>query len=123
MTNKVLAGVRDLFFREKISEKARQIGVVVKFGTPRELETLANAEKPSVIILDLEEDPQEYLELVRRLRAEKTGFKPKIVGYLSHVNVALREEAHKAGCHVVFPRSTFPRELPRILKGEFEVDY
>jgi CheY-like chemotaxis protein len=112
----VLAGVRDLLFREKIDVTARQGNISIRFALPSELERLTLEEKPKLIILDLEEEPEEYLSLVRRFKSRKTDTTPKIVGYLSHVNVALREQALQAGCDAVFSRSTFSRDLPQILK-------
>lgn len=112
----MLVGVRDLFFREKINETARQSNVSVRFAQPTELERLSAEEKPRLIILDLEEEPEEYLLLVRRLKAVKPDQTPRILGYLSHVNANLREQALQAGCDAVLPRSTFSRDLPQILK-------
>ena len=114
----VLVGVRDLLFREKISETARLSNVSIRFARPTELERLTEEEKPNLIILDLEEEPIEYLNLIRRFKTSKLDSNPRIVGYLSHVNVALREQALQAGCDAVLPRSTFSRDLPQILKAD-----
>ena len=112
----MLVGVRDLLFREKINETARLSNVSIRFARPTELERLTIEEKPDLIILDLEEEPEEYLKLIRRFKTSKLDSTPRIVGYLSHVNVALREQALQAGCDVVLPRSTFSRDLSQILK-------
>lgn len=113
---KILAGVSDLLFQEKINETARQIGLTIKFGASTELEGLVATEKPELIILDLEESPQEYLTLIRRLKATKREPIPRIIGYFSHIHITLRQQALQAGCDEALPRSIFSRELPRILR-------
>ena len=51
-----------------------------------------------------------------RLMAALKG-KCRVIGYLSHVQTELRQQALEAGYDAVYPRSAFSSKLPDILKS------
>ncbi len=112
---KIVAVVRDLIFRSKIEEVAKQLGQPVTFCVPKELLRLAAANSPDLIIVDLEDQSGELLNTISTMARKDT--KRFTVGYLSHVRTDLREAALKAGVDLALPRSVFVRELPHLLKG------
>lgn len=111
---RVFALVDDLFFRTKIVETARQVGVELAcFATPQDLVDEAIARPPSLVIMDLNarNDPLHALEQLAR------GNSIPLIAFLSHVQTDLAERARQAGCTKVMPRSQFSKELPAILAG------
>jgi len=109
---RVLALVDDLFFRAKIIETARQVGVELAcFATPQDLVDEALAKPPALVVLDLNagNNPLQALEQLAR------GNSMPLIAFLSHVQTELAERARQAGCTAVMPRSQFSKELPAIL--------
>jgi CheY-like chemotaxis protein len=119
---KVIALVDDLFFRARIAETARHIGVEFEaVATGRDLmgklsgATGAGVEKdghPALIILDLNARGG-ALEALRELQA--AGNQIPVIAFLSHVQTELAEQARAAGCTEVMPRSKFTQDLAAIL--------
>lgn len=114
--NKIVAVLNDLFFTVKINESAKRAGLPITF-VKSEHDVLAQAaEKPALIIFDLNFADVQPLELIRKLKsgAETKGI--SVIGYLSHVQGDLKQAAHEAGCDMVLARSAFSQNLPQILK-------
>lgn len=117
--DKKLAAVGDLFFSAKISETAGCLGVDLEIV--RSLEQLlerAQSERPSLIIIDLNFAALRPVDAVRALKANSQTASIPIVGYLSHVQEALKRQAEEAGCDLVLPRSAFSRDLAKILRNK-----
>jgi CheY-like chemotaxis protein len=109
----VLALVDDLFFRSKLTETARQVGVTVQtFTTGGTLLASMSAGPPSLIVIDL--SVPQALEAVEQLH--KLGNPPLVIAFLSHVQTELAERARAVGCQRVLPRSRFAAELADILR-------
>jgi CheY-like chemotaxis protein len=109
----VLALVDDLFFQAKMTETARRVGVALQtVASGDALVSAAAAQAPRLVLVDLNAR-QGPLEAVTRLRA--SGNAQPIVGFLSHVQTELAEQARAAGCQDVLPRSKFTAELAEIL--------
>ena len=109
---RVLALADDLFFRAKIIETARQVGVELAcFATPQDLVDEALAKPPALVVIDLNaaNDPLHAVEQLGR------GNSTPLIAFLSHVQTDLAERARQAGCTEVMPRSQFSKELPNIL--------
>ena len=116
MGKKVLAVVEDLFFAAKINQAAAQVGAEIKYARSRAQGIeLARAERPSLIILDLNAAGCAPLELLAQLKAEAELREIPTLGFVSHVQTDLQEQARKAGCDRVVARSSFSRDLPAIL--------
>lgn len=112
----VLVVVPDLFFATRIASTAKQLGVALReVDTGHALEVCRDA-TPDVAILDLH-GPGDPLALARALKADPDTRAIPLVGFYSHVDQALRENALAAGIDHVLPRSAFTVKLPEILTG------
>jgi PleD family two-component response regulator len=112
----VLAAVDDLFFSVKISDTARRLGVKVRFVKTAEELLEAAAEKPSLIIVDLNSAALKPMQTIAKIKADKELKRTSVIGYLSHVQGELKQRAHEIGCDMVLARSAFSQNLPNLLK-------
>ncbi len=113
---KVLAVLEDLFFTVKINESAKRTGLPVEF-VKSEKDALDKAHHhPALIIIDLNYQGIDPLNLVRKLKAEAETKAISVIGYLSHVQGELKQQAQEAGFNMVLARSAFSQNLPQILK-------
>ena len=103
----------DLLFASRITGEAHASKVALKVaGSSDLLKTLAEVEKPSLLIIDLSNPGlviEELLAWVNTLAADE---RPRIVAYGSHVDTATLKAARAAGCDEVMPRSQFIERLP-----------
>ena len=108
--------VADLFFRSKIRAVAEAADVAVQFARSfEELQALLPKARGSAnVIIDLNDRSLRPLEILPGLA--QAGH--RLLGFLSHVDVATANAARDAGC-TVLPRSKFVENLPAILAGEF----
>jgi PleD family two-component response regulator len=113
---KIVAVLNDLFFTVKINESAKRAGFPVTF-VKSEPDVLAQAaEKPPLIIFDLNYSGVDPLSLIRKLKSGEETKGINIIGYVSHVQGDLKQAAQEAGCDMVMARSAFSQNLPQILK-------
>jgi PleD family two-component response regulator len=113
---KVLAVLEDLFFTVKINESAKQAGLPIAF-LKSEKDVLDQAEsRPALIILDLNFAAIDPVKLIGKLKADAATKAINLIGYVSHVQVDLKQQAQDAGCNMVLARSAFSQNLPQILK-------
>ncbi len=117
---RILCFIEELFVVARMQEHARKLGVKVGF-CKAEKETVANlmelpeAERPSLIIFDLNNANAKPLTLIPKLKAKlKRG--TSIIGYLSHIQGDLKLKAIEAGCDTVMPKSAFSQNLPNLLR-------
>jgi len=112
----VLAVLEDLFFMVKINESAKRAGFSVEF-VKTEADVLHNAKsRPTLIIVDLNFHGIDPLKLVRTLKASAEMKDISVLGYVSHVQGELKQQAQESGCDMVLARSAFSQNLPQILK-------
>jgi CheY-like chemotaxis protein len=114
--SKILAVVDDLFFATKINETARRAGVAVDFVTSEEALFQRAAEKPSLIIVDLNLSSLQPLPLITKLKSDPELKQTSVLAFVSHVQGELKMKAQEAGCDMVLARSSFSQNLPQILK-------
>ncbi len=116
---RIFAFVDDLFFLAKITETARKLNVKVEFVKSDKdiLERVGQNgdQKPSLIILDLNNTAVKPLTTVARLKS-KLKKDTTVIGFLSHVQGDLKIKALEAGCDMVLPRSAFSQNLPQLLR-------
>jgi CheY-like chemotaxis protein len=113
---KVLAVLEDLFFTVKINESAKRAGVGIAF-VKSEHDVLEQAKHhPALIIMDLNFHGVDPLKLIRTLKAGEHTKGINLVGFLSHIQGELKQQAQEAGCDMVLARSAFSQNLPQILK-------
>ena len=108
----ILAIVDDLLFRSKLEAAAVQLGVSLTIAAdagsmPR------NGQPLSRVLIDLNLSRGDSLAMLRELRAAHPSI--PIVGYCSHVQQDLQQQALEAGCTTVLARSAFVQQLPELL--------
>jgi CheY-like chemotaxis protein len=114
---KVLAVVNDIFFSAKINEAARQAGVQLVYVTTETALLEKAKDNPALIIFDLNFSAAKPVELIAKLKGDPALKHIRLLSYLSHVQVDLKNAAEAAGCEEVLPRSAFSMNLPQILKS------
>jgi len=114
--DKIIAVMDDLFFSSKITEAAKTLGLNIEFikNTDGLIEKL-KSQKPSLLIFDLNSKACNSIEIIKNLKLSPTLKDILVLGYLSHVQTELKEEADKVGCDLILPRSKFSKELKEIL--------
>jgi PleD family two-component response regulator len=113
---RVLAVVSDLFFSVKLTEAAKRAGLALEF-VKESKEVLEKAlDKPSLIIFDLNFEDAQPLNLIVKLKGSSVTKGISLIGYLSHVQAELKQQAQEAGCDMVLARSAFSQNMPLIFK-------
>jgi len=74
------------------------------------------AERPALIVFDLNFDAVQPLSLISKLKSDAETRPISLLGYLSHVQGELKQQAQEAGCDMVMARSAFSQNLPQIFK-------
>jgi len=118
MPGSIIAVVDDLFFASKIRGTAEELGVNASFA--RGVEAVVEAARlaqPSLIICDLHSSKVDPMELARRLKADEELRSIPLLGFFSHVQTELQQEAEEAGFDRVLARSLFTKNLALILQG------
>src|SRR5574341_886770 len=113
---KIIAVLDDLFFTSKIKEAAKSLNSDLEFikNTNGLIQKL-KSEKPSLIIFDLNSKACNPLETIKDLKSSPNLKDIPVLGYLSHVQTDLKDEADKTGCDLVLPRSKFSKDLKEII--------
>jgi CheY-like chemotaxis protein len=111
---RVLAVIEDLLFTVKIADAAKRNGLQVQFVKTEDDAVAAAAERPLLIILDLNINALNPIGLISRLK--ELGARLPIIAFVSHVQGELKQQAHEAGADMVMARSAFSTNLPQILK-------
>jgi len=115
-SKRVLAVVGDLFFSVKLADAAKRAGLALEFVRDG-AEVMEKARlKPALIVFDLNFEAAGPLDLISRLKAAGDTKGISLLGYVSHVQGALKQQAHDAGCDMVLARSAFSQNLPLIFK-------
>ena len=105
---KILAVVEDLMFTVKIADAAKRAGLEVEFlKSERDVIDKATHEKPLLIILDLNFNAVEPLNLISKIKNDGEMKQISVIGYLSHVQGELKQQAQDAGANMVMARSAF----------------
>ncbi len=117
---RIFCFIEDLFFQAKISETARKLGIKVEFtkgdkDTVQRLLDLPDAERPTLLVFDLNNLNAKPLILIPKFRA-KLKKATSIIGFLNHLQGDLKMKAVEAGCDTVMPRSAFSQSLPNLLR-------
>ena len=112
----VLAAVDDLLFSSKIRATAKQAGVDVTFArSPQEIIDQARAQKPSLIVFDLNSGKTDPVATIAALKGDAALNATRVLGFASHVHTELIASARNAGADQVLPRSAFAANLTEIL--------
>lgn len=113
---RVLAVLSDLFFSVKLTEAAKRAGMALEFvKDPGEV--LAKAKtRPQLIVFDLNFEQANPLQLISELKGSPETKGISLIGYLSHIQGELKQQAQDAGCDMVMARSAFSQNLSQIFK-------
>ena len=112
----VLVVADDLLFRSKISTAAKAAGVVVRAATtPDAALERARADRPSLILLDLDGGRPQPFDVLRRLSEDPELRHLPTLGFVSHVHAHLVHQARQLGIGTVLARSAFVSQLTEIL--------
>jgi PleD family two-component response regulator len=115
-SKRVLAVLTDLFFTVKLADAAKRSGLAIEF-VKDSAEVLAKArQNPALIIFDLNYDAVEPLTLISKLKGDAETKSISLLGYVSHVQGELKQQAQEAGCNMVLARSAFSQNIPQIFK-------
>ena len=119
MSQIVFSVVDDMFFASKIRAVAEAVGTEI--SSPRSQEAIvskARATKPRLILVDLHNQRTDPVALARELKADEELRDIKLIGFFSHVQTELQQNALAAGFDQVVPRSVFARDLSNILTAD-----
>lgn len=112
----VLVAVDDLLFSSKIRTVAKQAGVDLTFArTPADILERARAERPALVIFDLDCAKADPVSTIAALKADPALADLRTLAFASHVHTALIGAAREAGADQVLPRSAFAGNLADIL--------
>ena len=115
-SKRIVAVLEDLFFTVKINESAKRAGMPIVFVKSVHDVIEKAKEHPTLIILDLNFQSIEPLKLIAQLKSDAETKAISLIGYVSHVQGELKQQAQEAGCDMVMARSAFSQNLPQILK-------
>ena len=108
--------VSNLLFASKIAQSAKHCHLSVhNFDKAAPLVEHAKKKAPALVILDWDGCEAEAFKLLKEFRENADLKAVPTIGYVSHVKTALKEEAQRAGCHRVYPKSEFTRILDELL--------
>jgi hypothetical protein len=117
---RIFCFIEDLFFQAKIIETSKKLGVKVEFvkgdkESVAKLTDLAEADRPTLVVFDLNNLGAKPLTLIPKFKA-KMKKATSIIGFLNHLQGDLKLKAIEAGCDTVMPRSAFSQSLPNLLR-------
>ena len=112
MQKRIVALVEDLMFRAKIDAAGRNLSIPVEFVARVDDLPRSCATEPAAVFVEL--SPANLPAIARLKKGAKTRGIP-VVGFLSHVDKPLAEQAREAGTDRVLPRSQFSETLPELI--------
>jgi len=113
MSKTLIACVEDLFFRSKIEATARHLNVPLRFVPCSDLAKATGDGAAGAVLLEL--SAPDAIAAVKSLRRAPATATLPVIGFLSHVDRKLAEEAQSAGVTQVMPRSQFSETLPDLV--------
>ena len=113
MSKTLIACVEDFFFRSKIEAIARHLNVPLRFVPCSDLAKATGDGATGAVLLEL--SAPDAIAAVKSLRRAPATATLPVIGFLSHVDRKLAEEAQSAGVTQVMPRSQFSETLPDLV--------
>src|SRR5215475_9182044 len=104
-------------FTSKLRTAAKQLNVQLAFARSSQA-ALADMkkERPALVIFDLNNPRTDPLGTVAAMKQDAMLASIPTVGFVSHVQIDLIEQARQAGVDEVLARSTFTSQLAEILQ-------
>lgn len=120
-SDRICVVVDDMFFASKIRGAAEVAGRrIERIKSLDQLEREVKSDPPALLIVDLNSARLDPIETIRFCRSRPELSEVPLLGFVSHVQVALKRAAEEAGCDLVLPRSRFTQKLNEIVSGRFE---
>jgi PleD family two-component response regulator len=113
---KIVAVLDDLFFTVKIMDAAKHAGLDIVFVKDEAKVLELARELPTLIIFDLNTKAVDAIKLIQELKQQSETKQVSLLGFVSHVQLELKNQAQEAGADMVMPRSALSANLPAILK-------
>jgi len=113
---RVLAVLNDLFFSVKLADAAKRAGLELEFVKDATKVMEKALEKPAIVVFDLNFEAVGPLNLISALKSGEATRGISLIGYVSHVQGELKQQAQDAGCDMVLARSAFSQNIPQIFK-------
>ncbi len=114
----ILAILDDLLFTSKIKTTAKQCGAKVSFArSPESALTAMRADRPSLVIFDLNNPRTNPLAIVAAMKRDPALAAIPTIGFASHVQIDVINQSRQAGVDQVLARSAFTDRLADILSG------
>lgn len=112
----ILAVLDDLMFTSKIKTAASQLGVPLTFSrsSSHALDEMRK-QPPALVIFDLNNPRTDPLGTIAAMKADARLSEIPTIGYASHVEIDLINQARSAGMTDVLPRSAFSAGIADIL--------
>jgi len=103
-------------FSTKIAAAAKAVQATISFErTPDKVVERVRAERPSLVIFDLNSARLKPIDTIGLLKADPDVRGTPTLGYASHVQADVMAAARVAGCDEVLARSAFSDKLAEIL--------
>ncbi|MDP9169517.1 MAG: response regulator [Acidobacteriota bacterium] len=112
----IFAVMTDLFFLVRIMDASKALGLTVKFLKDRETVLEKAKTNPALMIFDLNCTALDPIGLIQQIKNDPATSGINTVGFVSHVQVDVKQKAEESGCDLVVARSAFAQNLPDILK-------
>ncbi len=108
--------VSNMMLATKIAQSARHNHLPVhNFDKAADLIAGLKQNKPVLIILDWDKCEAEAFKVLNELHKDADFRNVPTIGYLSSSNRVIAEEARSAGCHRIYGKTEFNRELDQLL--------
>jgi CheY-like chemotaxis protein len=111
----IFAVMTDLFFLVRINDAAKKLGLTVKFLKDRETVLEKIKSGPPLMIFDLNCTALDPIGLIQQIKNDPATKHIATVGFVSHVQIDVKQKAEESGCDLVVARSAFAQNLPDIL--------
>jgi len=111
---RVVVLIDDMIFATKIASTGSAVGICVATVKTAEAVTRAMAEsRVSLLIVDLGSTGDEAFAAIDAAVAHAS--RPRVVAFVSHVDIDMANRARSAGADEVLARSKFSQALPQLL--------
>ncbi len=106
----------NLLIATKIAQSAKHLHLGVhNFDKAGPLLEHARQKPPILVILDWDGREAESFKLLKEFAKDAELKKVAVVGFLTNSHQPLKEEAERAGCHRVYPKTEFTKHLDDLL--------
>ena len=112
----VAALVQDLFFRSRIAEATRHLGLVALIEEHADaFEETVREERPGIALIDLGLRGVDWVGAVRHLRSDPAFATLPIIAFGPHMDLEARERALAAGCTEFLANSKLATDLAHVV--------